>query len=79
MADYQQSARALRQVVIQEWVTLQQQTVIRSGIDPEVEANVLLALVNGGLSLDHLIQSQRLSTAQQEAALDRHGNGLQPQ
>lgn len=75
MADHQQSAGELRQVIIQELVMLQKQKMIRPEINPEIEANVLLALVNG-ISLDTLIQSQRLSTEQQEAALRNHVNGL---
>ena len=75
MADHQQSAGELRQVIIQELVTLQKQKMIRPEINPEIEANVLLALVNG-ISLDTLIQSQRLSTEQQETALRNHVNGL---
>lgn len=75
MADHQQSAGELRQVIIQELLTLQKQKMIRPDINPEVEANVLLALVNG-ISLDTLIQSQRLSTEQQETALRSHVNGL---
>ncbi|MEM9214433.1 MAG: TetR/AcrR family transcriptional regulator [Cyanobacteria bacterium P01_F01_bin.150] len=77
MADHQQSAGELRQVIIQELVTLQTQKMIRSDINPEIESNVLLALVNG-LSLDTLIQSQRLSAKQQAIALQRHVNGLRP-
>ncbi|MGK7890365.1 MAG: TetR/AcrR family transcriptional regulator [Leptolyngbyaceae cyanobacterium] len=75
MADHQQSAGKLRQVVIQELITLQQQKLIRADINPEVEANVLLALVNG-LSLDTLIQSQRMGAEQQAIALQDHVNGL---
>ncbi|MEO0759269.1 MAG: TetR/AcrR family transcriptional regulator [Cyanobacteria bacterium J06648_16] len=75
MADHRQSAGELRQVIIQELVTLQKQKMIRSDINPEIEANVLLALVNG-ISLDTLIQSQRLSTEQQKAILQSYVDGL---
>lgn len=75
MADHQQSAGQLRQVIIQELVMLQHQNMLRADINPEVEANILLALVNG-LSLDTLIQSQRLSTAQQVVALETYVDGL---
>ncbi len=75
MADHQQSAGQLRQVIIQELVMLQKQKIIRPDINPDIEANVLLALVNG-ISLDTLIQSQRLSKGQQETALQSHVNGL---
>lgn len=77
MADHQQSAGELRQVIIQELVTLQSQRYIRPDIAPEQEANVLLALVNG-LSLDTLIQAQSLSREQQESILQRHIDGLRP-
>ena len=75
MAEHQQSAGALRQMIIQELEMLQKQEQIRPDITPEAEANVLLALVNG-LSLDTLIQSQRLSPEQQKEALQRYVDGL---
>lgn len=75
MADHQQSAGELRQVVIQELIALQKRGQIRSNINPETEANVLLALVNG-ISLDSLIQKQRLSPEQQQETLRRYVNGL---
>ncbi|MEM7066542.1 MAG: TetR family transcriptional regulator C-terminal domain-containing protein [Cyanobacteria bacterium P01_B01_bin.77] len=65
----------MRQAIIQELVALQSQKDIRPDIDPEQEANVLLALVNG-VSLDTLIQAKPLSREQQEAVLQRHVNGL---
>lgn len=76
MADHQQSAGELRQVIIQELKTLQNQEQVRPDINPETEANVLLALVNG-ISLDTLIQKQRLSTKQQREALQNHVDKLQ--
>ena len=57
---------------------LQDQGDIRADVDPEQEANVLLALVNG-LSLDSLIQADSLSYQQQEAALQRHIERLKSQ
>jgi AcrR family transcriptional regulator len=75
MADHQRSAAELRQVVIQELMALQKQGQIRSDVNPETEANVLLALVNG-ISLDSLIQKQRLSLEQQQETLQRYVNGL---
>ncbi|MEM6519012.1 MAG: TetR/AcrR family transcriptional regulator [Cyanobacteria bacterium P01_C01_bin.70] len=75
MADHQQSAGELRQVIIQELVSLQGQTIIRPDINPEIEANVLLALVNG-LSLDTLIQLKHLSSEQQKIALQSYVNRL---
>lgn len=77
MADHQQSAGELRQVIRQELILLQQQGQIRSELNPEAEANILLALVNG-ISLDSLIQKQRLSAAQQQQALQRYVDGLRP-
>lgn len=71
MVEHQQSAAQLRQVVIQELQMLQATQVIRADLDPEIEANVLLALGNG-LSLDSLIQAQSLSPEQQEAAIRRY-------
>ncbi len=75
MADHRQSAGGLRQVIIQELITLQNQGEMSSDVNPEQEANVLLALVNG-ISLDSLIQADSLSFRQQEAVLRRHIDGL---
>lgn len=75
MVAHQQSAGELRQVIIQELVMLQKHKKIRSDIDLAVEANVLLALVNG-VGLDALIQLQRLSPEQQKAVLQRYVDGL---
>ncbi|MGD1940625.1 MAG: TetR/AcrR family transcriptional regulator [Leptolyngbyaceae cyanobacterium] len=77
MAEHQQSAGQLRQVMIQELATLQQQGVIRPDVEPESEANVLLALVNG-VSLDTLVQAQRLSAEQQQTVLQNYVYGLRP-
>ena len=76
MADHQRSAGELRRVIIQELTELQNQGEIDAAANPEQEANVLLALVNG-LSLDSLIQADSLSYQQQEAALRSHIEGLQ--
>lgn len=75
LADHQQSAGKLRQMVIQELETLQHQEQIRPDINLETEANVLLALVNG-ISLDTLIQKQQLSHEQQKEALQHYVDGL---
>lgn len=75
MVDHQQSAGELRQVIIQELVTLQNQGEVCSDVAPEQEANILLALVNG-VSLDSLIQAESLSHEQQEAVLQQHVDGL---
>ena len=75
LAEHQQSAGELRQIIIQELERLQRQQQIRPGINPAAEANVLLALVNG-ISLDTLIQTQRLDPEQQKEALQRYVDGL---
>ncbi|MEM9770203.1 MAG: TetR/AcrR family transcriptional regulator [Cyanobacteria bacterium P01_D01_bin.73] len=75
MAEHRQSAGELRIVIVQELVALQKQQIIRSDIDPAIEANVLLALVNG-VSLDTLIQAQPLSPEQQQVVLQRYISGL---
>ncbi|MEM6501847.1 MAG: TetR/AcrR family transcriptional regulator [Cyanobacteria bacterium P01_C01_bin.89] len=75
MVEHRHSAGELRKVVIQELAALQKQQIIRSDIDPAIEANVLLALVNG-ISLDTLIQSQPLDSKQQKIALQRYVSGL---
>ena len=77
MAEHRQSAGQLRQVMIQELATLQDQGIIRSDVEPESEANVLLALVNG-VSLDTLVQAQRLSAEQQQKVLQNYVYGLRP-
>ena len=75
MADHQQSAGQLRQVILQELQSLREQQIIRADLDLESEANLMLALVNG-LSLDSLIQAQRLSSEQQAAFIQRHIENL---
>ena len=77
MTEHQQSAGQLRQVMIQELATLQQQGVIRSDVEPEREANVLMAEVDG-VSLDTLVQAQRLSAEQQLTVLQNYVYGLRP-
>lgn len=75
MAEHQHNAGKLRHVIMQELVTLQQQKQLRPDRDPAIEANVLLALVNG-VSLDTLIQSQKLSPEQQKIVLKRYVSTL---
>ncbi|AOY81095.1 TetR/AcrR family transcriptional regulator [Moorena producens JHB] len=75
MAEHQQSAAQLRQVIIQELKALQSAKLIRPNIEPELEANALLALVNG-VSLDSLIQAKRLSPNQQQIVIRRYVNEL---
>ena len=71
MTEHQESAAKLRELIIQHLQALQSAHLIRTDIDPEVEANVLLALVNG-LSLDSLIQNTRLSSDQQVDVIRRY-------
>ncbi len=71
MAEHQQSAGHLRDVIIQELQALQAANLIHAEMVPEVEANALLALVNG-VSLDSLIQAQRLSPDQQQQVIRRY-------
>lgn len=75
MAEHQQSAAQLREVIIQELKALQSAKLIRANIEPELEANALLALVNG-VSLDSLIQAKRLSPDQQQIVIRRYVNEL---
>ena len=75
MADHRQSAGELRAAIVRELAALQEQGEIRSDVNSEYEANVLLALVNG-VSLDTLIQAQPLSPEQQQAVLYRYISGL---
>ena len=75
MAAHQQSAGDLRQVIIQELGTLQSQGDIRPDVDPQYEANVLLALVNG-VSMDSLIQACPLERKHQVLVVKRYVKGL---
>lgn len=71
MAEHQQSAAGLRTVIIQELKRLQADQLIRADVDPETESNALLALGNG-VSLDSLIQANRLSVDQQQLVIRRY-------
>ena len=73
MKEHQQSAAHLRELIMQELKTLQSENLVDAEVDPEVEANALLALVNG-VSLDSLIQANRLSPEQQEEIIRRYVN-----
>lgn len=75
MIKQQQSAAELRAEFVQELKTLQSAHLIRYDIDPTVEANVLLALVNG-VSLDSLIQGHHLIPNQQQRVIQRYVNEL---
>jgi AcrR family transcriptional regulator len=75
MAEHQRSAAQLREVILQELQALQSVQLIREDVEPEVEANVLLALVNG-VSLDSLIQAKHLRSEQQQQVIRRYVDGL---
>lgn len=75
MAEHQNSAAQLREIIIQELQDLQSAQLIRSDIKLEIEANALLALANG-VSLDSLIQAKRLSPNQQKIVIQRYVNRL---
>lgn len=71
MAEHQQSAAQLRAVIIQELKHLQTGELVRADIDLAVESNALLALGNG-VSLDSLIQANRLNVEQQQFVIRRY-------
>lgn len=76
MAEHQRCAAQLRGVIIQELKDLQSVKLIRADVEPEIEANVLLALVNG-VSLDSLIQDKCLTPEQQKIVIWSYVKGLQ--
>ena len=71
MAEHQICAARLREVIIGELKALQSAKLIRGDLEPELEANALLAIVNG-VSLDSLIQEKRLSPARQQLVIRRY-------
>ena len=71
MAEHQRSAAQLRGVILQELQALHSAQLIRDDADLELEANALLALVNG-VSLDFLIQAKHLSPEQQQQVIRRY-------
>ncbi|MEO0647460.1 MAG: TetR/AcrR family transcriptional regulator [Cyanobacteria bacterium J06650_10] len=71
MAEHQQSAAQLRAVIIQELKRLQTEKLVCTDIDPEIESNALLAIGNG-VSLDSLIQTNKLSVEQQQFIIRRY-------
>mgnify|MGYP001796215810 FL=1 len=71
MKEHQQSAAQLREIIIQEIKHLQTEQLIRADADPKIESNALLALGNG-VSLDSLIQADKLSTEQQQLVIRRY-------
>lgn len=75
MVEHQRSAAQLRELIIQELRELQADGLVRTDVDPAIEANALLALGNG-MSLDSLIQSNSLSIEQQQMVIQRHVNRI---
>ncbi len=75
MLEHQTSAGELREVIMQELKTLQSKNQIRQDIDAGVEANSLLALVNG-IALDSLIQKNCLNPKQQKMVIRRYFDGI---
>ncbi|MDJ0620538.1 MAG: TetR/AcrR family transcriptional regulator [Calothrix sp. MO_192.B10] len=75
MAEHQRCAAQLREVIIQELRKLQSAELIRADVEPEIEANALLALVNG-VSLDSLIQDKCLTPTQQKIVIGNYVNQL---
>lgn len=75
MAEHRRSGDVLRQIVIAELRDLMNQGCIRADIDPECEANVLLALSNG-MSLDTLIHDHPLTRDQQRQTIARSVEAL---
>ena len=71
MLEHQRSAAQLRVLIVQELQHLQAAQLLRQDIHPMVEANALLALVNG-MSLDWLIQADSLTAEQQQGVIQRY-------
>ena len=75
MVEHQTSAGQLREIIMQELAALQLANIIREDIDVGMEANVLLAMVNG-IALDSLIQNQCLTPQQQKMVIQKYLKGL---
>ena len=75
MLEHQTSAGELREVIMQELKTLQSMEKISQDIEPSIEANALLALVNG-IALDSLIQEKHLNPKQQKMVIRRYFDGI---
>ncbi|MEO1428516.1 MAG: TetR family transcriptional regulator C-terminal domain-containing protein [Cyanobacteria bacterium J06633_8] len=71
MREHQQSAAQLRGILVEELEQLQAAKLLRQDIEPGIEANALLALVNG-VSLDWLIQANRLASDEQRLVIERY-------
>lgn len=75
MSEHQQSAAQLRTILVEELERLQAAKLLRHDIEAGIEANALLALVNG-VSLDWLIQANRLTNDEQRLVIERYVKGL---
>ncbi len=75
MLEHQSSAGQLREMIIQELIALQSARMIRKDIDVGIEANVLLAMVNG-IAIDSLIQNKCLTSQQQKIVIQKYLEGL---
>lgn len=75
MREHQESAAQLRGIIVEELERLQAAKLLRNDIAPRIEANALLALVNG-VSLDWLIQANCLTNDEQRLVIERYVKGL---
>lgn len=75
MSEHQRRAADLREAIVRELNALQSTNLIQARVDPELEANALLALVNG-IALDSLIQSKHLRADEQQTIIRRYVNNL---
>ena len=70
------SAGQLREIIMQELLALKSAKLIREDVDIGIEANVLLALVNG-IALDFLIQEKRLDFDRQQMIIRQYIKGFE--
>ncbi len=75
MAEHQQCAGELQDLMAQEVRLLQEMGYVRQDVDPDVEARGLLAWVNG-LAIDAIIHGQPLDIEQQKTLLQRYLGSL---
>ena len=71
IAEHHISSAQLHEVIRQELLALQSAKIIREDVNTRIEANVLLALVNG-MALDSLIQQKCLNSEQQKMVIRRY-------
>ncbi len=75
MLEHQVRSGQLREMIMQELATLQSSQIICEDLNRGVEANVLLALVNG-IALDSLIQNQCLTPLEQKMVIQKYLEGF---